>query len=261
MKQTSALAGLRALGPPFFTTRDVAVLLKVSPSHANKILTRLAEDGFTLPLARGRWCLAEGISPLAIAEHLTAPYPAYISLQTALYHHGMISQIPAVTYAVSLARTKRYETPLGTLSIHHIQADFLFGYETAGSEEVKMAIPEKALLDILYLSPARSRLFASLPELEIPESFRWKLAYTMSNRLSCLNRRTLLVNRLGAIQSGLRIKRPSPRACGARDLIPRHLKVTPPTQEHGILLSGQITSMEGPDARSGSPPRLPGRRR
>jgi len=36
---------------------------------------------------------------------------------------------------------------------------------------VKLASPEKALVDFLYLSPTRSRLFAALPELELPKGF------------------------------------------------------------------------------------------
>jgi predicted transcriptional regulator of viral defense system len=48
---------------------------------------------------------------------LTAPFPAYVSLQSALYLHGMVSQVPAVTYAVMLARARRFVTPLGTVAI------------------------------------------------------------------------------------------------------------------------------------------------
>lgn len=77
----------------------------------------------------------------------------------------MISQIPAITYAVSIGRTKRYETPLGVVSFHHVHPSFFFGFETIGKGMVKMATPEKALIDFLYLSPSKSRLFRALPEL------------------------------------------------------------------------------------------------
>jgi len=50
----------------------------------------------------------------ALLEFLTAPFPAYVSLQSALYLHGMISQVPALTYAVTLARSRRLATPLGS---------------------------------------------------------------------------------------------------------------------------------------------------
>ena len=36
---------------------------------------------------------------------------------------------------------------------------------------VRLACPEKALLDTLYLAPTRSRPFATLPEVRIPKRF------------------------------------------------------------------------------------------
>jgi len=45
------------------------------------------------------------------------------------------------------------------------------GFEELGSG-VKLATAEKALFDIAYLSSGRSRLFTTLPELEIPEKLR-----------------------------------------------------------------------------------------
>ena len=41
-------------------------------------------------------------------------------LQTALHLHGMVEQIPEVFYAVSLARTQRITTSVGSFSVHHI---------------------------------------------------------------------------------------------------------------------------------------------
>lgn len=57
-------------------------------------------------------------------EYLTGPFPSYVSPQTALFYHEMISQIPHIIYAVSLARTRQYKTPLGNVSIHHLQPDW-----------------------------------------------------------------------------------------------------------------------------------------
>jgi hypothetical protein len=45
--------------------------------------------------------------------------------------------------------------------------------EGVAHEDVKIATAEKALFDLLYLAPGRSRLFATLPEMEIPRKFRW----------------------------------------------------------------------------------------
>lgn len=45
------------------------------------------------------------------------------------------------------------------------------GYESYGKNNVLMATPEKALFDTCYLSPAKSRRFGSLTELELPVHF------------------------------------------------------------------------------------------
>jgi predicted transcriptional regulator of viral defense system len=176
---------------PIFQSSDAAAALGVSPPHARVILLRLFRAGLLIHLKRGYWAIQGKIDPLILPEHLTAPFPSYISLQTALYYHGMISQIPEKTYAVSLSRTQELKTPIGVFSIHHIQPSFFFGYESKAMD-IKIATPEKALLDFLYLSPARSHLFHSLPELELPKSFSNKEAREMISRLPAGRRRTLL---------------------------------------------------------------------
>ena len=204
MTQVEALAQIERLGLPLFETKDLAALLKVENSNANKIASRLAQTGLVIPIRRGRWALRSRLNKLAIPEHLTAPYPTYVSLQTALYHHGMISQIPAVTYAVSLARTRRYETPLGTISIHHVEPEFFFGYELDESGMVKMATPEKALIDVCYLSPTRSRLFKRLPEIEIPRRFSWNKTLAMASKIKSRARRTFVEHALATLRDSIK---------------------------------------------------------
>ncbi len=104
----------------------------------------------------------------------------------------MISQVPAITYSVSMARTHIFRTSLGTFSIHHINPTFFFGYEPVGKSGIKMATPEKAILDFLYLVPAKSGLFRYLPELELPQKFNVRGAHQMIHRISHSGRRTLL---------------------------------------------------------------------
>jgi predicted transcriptional regulator of viral defense system len=109
------------------------------------------------------------LDPLLLPEHLTAPFPSYVSLQSALFFHGMISQIPNVIYVASLAQTRTVGTSLGTFSIHRLAPRFFGGYETLKSG-VRLATPENALIDLLYLGPVRSRLFVHLPEIEFRSS-------------------------------------------------------------------------------------------
>jgi predicted transcriptional regulator of viral defense system len=201
MTLVEAFAKIEALGQSFFETKDVAALLRVENSNANKIASRLARGGLILPIARGKWALRTRLNNLAIAEHLTSPYPAYVSLQSALYHHGLISQIPAITYAVSIARTRRYQTPVGTFSIHHVAPDFFFGFELDELGIVKIATPEKALVDVFYLGPTRPRLFVTLPEIEFQHPFSWKKAFAMAAKIKGRARRTYVERALTSIRN------------------------------------------------------------
>jgi predicted transcriptional regulator of viral defense system len=176
-------------------TRDIAAILGVSGATAAKAASRLAKAGHLLALRRGVWALPGRLDPLGVPERLTAPDPAYVSLQTALFFHGMVSQIPSAIYAVSLARTRRYITPLGVVSVHHIQPAFFFGFETLGEKGIRIARPEKALLDVFYLTPARSRLFCRLPEVERPDVFDVAEAQRMVSRIPFPARRSMVEER------------------------------------------------------------------
>ena len=196
MTLLEALAAIAAMETPAFTTREVAARLRVPNGHASVSLARLAAAGQVIRLRRGIWALPNRVDPLALPEYLTLPYPAYVSLQSALYLHGMILQVPSMTYAVSLARTRRFRTPLGTVSVHHVQPGFFFGYEDAGRAGGRLATPEKALVDFLYLTTARSGLFRALPELEWPTRFRVSAARAAVNRITSSRRRTLVARKL-----------------------------------------------------------------
>ena len=198
MRVLDAYADLRRFGKPVVTTNDAAVRLETTLSAASRILSRLESSGLIRRLRRGLWSLNPDLDPLAVPEHLTAPLPAYVSLQTALYSHGMISQIPQVIFVASLARTRRVTTSLATYSIHRLIPEFFGGYRIDDNNEVKMATPEKALLDIFYLSAARSRLFARLPELELLPNFSIRECRRWIRRIPAEYRRSMVTRRLDA---------------------------------------------------------------
>ncbi|MCD6516134.1 MAG: type IV toxin-antitoxin system AbiEi family antitoxin domain-containing protein [Candidatus Aminicenantes bacterium] len=193
MKLIDVHKKLIELNVPVFHTSDAAACLNIEPAHASKLLARLASSGHIVHLSRGMWAFKEKVEILALPEYLTKPFPSYVSLQSALYYHGMISQIPSVTYAVSIGRTKKYKTPLGVVSIHHVNPSFFFGYQSIGKDIAKIATPEKALIDYFYLSPARSHLFKALPELELPQKFSIKKAYKIIDMIKSKRRKSLVM--------------------------------------------------------------------
>jgi predicted transcriptional regulator of viral defense system len=198
MNQIEALRRLQSLGTPVFETRDASALLAVTPANANMILRRLADQGQLVHLARGRWLIARNLSRLALPELISAPYPAYVSMQSALFHHGLIDQIPAVVYAATLGRPRRATTPMGVISFHRVPAELFTGF-VVNDDGAKIATPEKALFDVLYLGPGRSRLFARLPELEFPREFRWSALRDFAKVVKSPTRKKFIERRIDEI--------------------------------------------------------------
>ncbi|MGH8132565.1 MAG: type IV toxin-antitoxin system AbiEi family antitoxin domain-containing protein, partial [Steroidobacteraceae bacterium] len=175
-------------------------LLGVTPANANMILRRLEHGGLLTHVSRGRWLSTQEIHRFALPELISAPYPACVSLQSALFHHGLIEQVPAVIYAVTLARPRRVRTPLGVVSFHRVPPELFSGFEVEDASGAKIATAEKALFDVLYLAPGRSRLFAKLPELEIPRRFHWALMRQYVELVKSPSRRTFLTHSIARLR-------------------------------------------------------------
>ena len=199
MKQIEALRQLESLGNHGFETRDAAALLRVTQGNANKILGRLEDSGFLVHVARGRWLPSRNVARNVLPELIAAPYPAYVSLQSALFLHGLIEQMPSVIYAVTLGRPRRVTTGIGTVSFHRMPPDLFSGFEVS-ADGAKIATAEKALFDTLYLAPGRSRLFAHLPELEIPRGFRWAQLQSHLQRVKSPVRRKFIADRIESLR-------------------------------------------------------------
>jgi predicted transcriptional regulator of viral defense system len=197
MKPTDALGDLLRLQRPIIATSEAAVRLGVSTSRASRLLGSFEQAGLARHLRRGLWALHPDVAPFSVPPYLTAPLPAYVSFWSALAHHGMIEQVPRLTFVASLARTQQITTTVGTYSIHHLTPELFTGFE--GSEEVGyLATPEKALFDTIYLRAARGGRIA-LPELEIPASFREQLLEEWAARVGRARLRTLVARGLGEV--------------------------------------------------------------
>lgn len=203
MNQIEALRRLHDLGAQVIETRDATTLLDVSAANANMILRRLADQKLITHLTRGKWLVDSRLSRFSLPELISAPWPAYVSLQSALFHRGLIEQVPAVVYAATLGKPRRVTTPLAVISFHRLPPELFAGFEVE-ADGAKIASAEKALFDVLYLSPARSRLFARLPELEIPRQFRWPKLREYAALVKSATRRTHIERLIQEIQRGER---------------------------------------------------------
>lgn len=121
-------------------------------------LSRWVKDGRLVKLHKGLYSLAQAYRKVkaelfCIANNLKRP--SYVSLQSALSWYGLIPEfVPAVT-SVTGGRPQTIETPLGVFYFRHIDKSFLYGYsevELSNRQTAFVARPEKALLDLIYLT-------------------------------------------------------------------------------------------------------------
>ena len=165
MKLIEAREKLSRLNIPAITLQDVVGVFQLEKTQASRLMNKLTQVEGLVKVKRGLWAWPNS-DPLVLASYLTSPFPSYISLQTALFYHGIIEQIPGFCSVISLGRRKIERTPLGVFSIHNINAEFFTGYETHYNPYYQIASPEKAFMDYLYLSRNEPKLFGKLPEVD-----------------------------------------------------------------------------------------------
>jgi hypothetical protein len=131
----------------------------VDPREVRVQLSRWVRSGRLIQLRRGLYSLAPPFEkarphPFVVANRLV--HGSYVSLQSALAHHGLIPEHVPVVTSVTRGRPGRWTTPLGTFEFHHLKSDLVRGFRRTPlgpAEAAFVATPEKALLDLLYLEP------------------------------------------------------------------------------------------------------------
>src|SRR6478736_5158089 len=114
MKATEAYGDLLGMERPIVSNREAAARWQTGGVTASRRLRGMEEAGLIRRLRRGLWSLHPDIEPFAVAPFLTAPFPAYVSLWSALARHGLIEQIPRQVSVASLDRSRRIQTSIGT---------------------------------------------------------------------------------------------------------------------------------------------------
>ena len=79
--------------------------------------------------------------------------PSYISLESALFYHGLIPEAVFSITSISTLKTKTFKNKLHFYSYTGIKKSCFFGYELIQKDNYtfKIACPEKSLLDYLYI--------------------------------------------------------------------------------------------------------------
>jgi predicted transcriptional regulator of viral defense system len=145
--QAKWLALLRN-GKSLYSFAELQRLTRLSEAALRRGLVRLGQ--IKLVASLGKELYANLLKPPTLEEAASALYPpAYISLESALFMHGVLDQAPHVLTCATLNKTKRFRTKLGEIFYAHLKPDLFFGYHN--QQHVALAEPEKAALDFVYL--------------------------------------------------------------------------------------------------------------
>lgn len=136
--------------------------LYAGASSRQKVQRQLADwvrAGKVVQLRRGLYTLAseyntEHPHSYVIANHIVKG--SYVSLHAALSYYDLIPEHVAVVTSVTTGRPGTWQNLYGHFSYQHIQDKLFFGFDylqMTQTQRVYVATPEKALLDLIYLTP------------------------------------------------------------------------------------------------------------
>jgi len=148
MKKQKSFEILRFL-PALFRYADAAKIV----ANPNVFLTRALRAGYVSRIIRGVYFNTFKHLPRIEEVACYLRTPSYISCEWALNYHNIILQVPAVCTTITLSSSvgKRNTVHYRDVMIEYskISERLFCGFDT--NEGFNMAVPEKALLDTIYL--------------------------------------------------------------------------------------------------------------
>ena len=140
---------------PIFTLNSLKSLFGPTSRVTLSVLIKSLVDQKVLEMiAPGLYSLSsKPPDQFTIANFLVEP--SYISFESALSYHGVLSQFPYLITSATIRKAQIKQTH-HTYQYYHIQPNLYFGYTYLNN--YLLATPEKALLDQLYLATKKYRL-------------------------------------------------------------------------------------------------------
>lgn len=160
---------LALVGNQAFFETGILLVGDVNPAHIQRQLSRWTKSGRVYQLRRGLYMLAPPYQmvkphPFQLANALMPG--SYVSMQSALAFYGMIPEYTPRILSMTMLRPSHWE---GGYHFQHLAQHFFFGYqlmELAQGQQAFLATPEKALLDLVHLTP-KSDSFDYLEQLRL----------------------------------------------------------------------------------------------
>ena len=140
----------------WFDYASVALLFPEGDAAIRTSLYRFKKTGRLLELRRGLYAFTErhrkaSLTGPSVANALYQP--SYLSTLWALSLYGVIPEKAVVYTSVTPRPTKRFENSVGSFVYRSLQPALFSGFisESMMGSPVRIATPEKALLDLMYL--------------------------------------------------------------------------------------------------------------
>ncbi len=150
----------------------IVEIKKLYPSFDTKALVRWQKQGYIIKVKNGFYTFANRqYTTLDLYRVANLLYtPSYISLQSALSFYSIIPEAVISITSISTNKTTAFTTPLAHCMYQSVKKKLFFGYQLLSHPNgaVRMANPEKAVLDYLYLNPA-------IKKIEDIEALRWNI--------------------------------------------------------------------------------------
>ena len=146
---------LKKIKKNYFNYQDIARILAISEASAKVLSARYVKQDYLIRLKRNfyilkeRWSNLSNLEKMEIANILQVP--SYLSLMTALSYYEITTQLQRDFFeSISLQRTFSREIDGAIFNYSKIKQEYYFGFRK--EKVIFIALPEKALIDSLYLS-------------------------------------------------------------------------------------------------------------
>ena len=142
---------------PVFSIKDIK---KRYPDFDNRRLVEWQQKGYIQKIRREYYCFQDKMKNeqfLFFAANKIYS-PSYISMESALAFYNLIPEGVFITTSISTRNTANYSTPVGDFLYNNVKPSLFFGYRLHQNEDtvIKIAEPEKVILDFLYLKKLNS---------------------------------------------------------------------------------------------------------
>lgn len=139
----------RYQGQKIFHFQHFSMLTGLKGPSLRVALKRLTDRKIIQRILRSYY--ANPFNPPTVEEVSAVIYPpSYISLESALCRHGVLSQLPYTLTCVTTRLPRKFKTPYGPLEYRQVKKKYFFGF--ARRDSWFLAEPEKAVADFLYLN-------------------------------------------------------------------------------------------------------------